>query len=213
MFIPDFMIQKLCENGFHRTWTPSGGPNAGTEMVIENAGPLISDFDPKHLGVMSYDLQVGLSFASPRPLLAHVVRDGERVRSIGSLGEIDGLREIRHAQEVIEVILEPGQAVLCHSAEYVRIPPQLVGQLAMRSSFAREWLDHSAADVIMPGFQGQITFELRNHGDNPYVLRSGMRPVQLMFASMLQIPSRPYKGLYQWQERQLYSRMKREGDK
>jgi deoxycytidine triphosphate deaminase len=80
----------------------------------------------------------------------------------------------------------------------------------MRSSFARDWLDHSAADSIWPGFQGQITFELRNDGPRPYVLRSGMRPLQLAFTRMAAVPARPYNGLYQNQEAQLHSRMPKE---
>ena len=112
--------------------------------------------------------------------------------------------------EGIEVILESKQTVLCHSAEYVRVPPHLSAQLSMRSSFARDWLDHSAADSIWPGFQGQITFELRNDGPRPFSLRSGMRPLQLAFVRMATTPARPYNGLYQNQEGQLHSRLPKE---
>ena len=209
MFIPDYMIADMCGDNFPKTWAPSGGPDVGREFPIENAGPLIEGFDPRFLGPASYDIQVGLKFASPSPLRAYVVRSGERLRAvIHDANEIDGTREVRNADEGIEIVLEPGQAVLCHSAEYVRVPPNLAGALSMRSSFARDWLDHSAADSIWPGFQGQITFELRNHGPRPYILRSGARPLQLAFVRMAGVPARPYNGLYQKQEAQLHSRMK-----
>lgn len=213
MFIPDYMIADMCGENFPRVWAPSGGPNVGKEFPIENAGPLIDDFDPTFLGPASYDISVGLKFASPSALQAYILHGNERVSSaIGGI-EIDGARELKkHRGTGIEVILEPKQAVLCHSAEYVRVPPNLSAQLSMRSSFARDWLDHSAADSIWPGFQGQITFELRNDGPRPYSLRSGMRPLQLAFIMMYAVPSRPYNGLYQKQEAQLHSRMIKDSD-
>lgn len=210
MFIPDFMIADMCGDNYPKTWAPSGGPDVGKEFPIENAGPLIEPFDPKFLGPASYDIQVGLKFASPSAIQAYVVRGTERLRPAHGGTEIDGAREIKHPGEGIEVILEPKQAVLCHSAEYVRVPPHLSAQLSMRSSFARDWLDHSAADSIWPGFQGQITFELRNDGPRPFSLRSGMRPLQLAFVRMAATPARPYNGLYQNQEGQLHSRLPKE---
>ena len=210
MFIPDFMIADMCGENHPKTWAPSGGPDVGKEFPIENAGPLIEPFDPKFLGPASYDIQVGLKFASPSAIQAYVVRGTERLRPAHGGTEIDGAREIKHPGEGIEVILEPKQAVLCHSAEYVRVPPHLSAQLSMRSSFARDWLDHSAADSIWPGFQGQITFELRNDGPRPFSLRSGMRPLQLAFVRMAATPARPYNGLYQNQEGQLHSRLPKE---
>ncbi len=210
MFIPDFMIADMCGENYPKTWAPSGGPDVGKEFPIENAGPLIEPFDPKFLGPASYDIQVGLKFASPSAIQAYVVRGTERLRPAHGGTEIDGAREIKHPGEGIEVILEPKQAVLCHSAEYVRVPPHLSAQLSMRSSFARDWLDHSAADSIWPGFQGQITFELRNDGPRPFSLRSGMRPLQLAFVRMAATPARPYNGLYQNQEGQLHSRLPKE---
>ena len=210
MFIPDFMIADMCGDNYPKTWAPSGGPDVGKEFPIENAGPLIEPFDPKFLGPASYDIQVGLKFASPSAIQAYVVRGTERLRPAHGGTEIDGAREIKHPGEGIEVILEPKQAVLCHSAEYVRVPPHLSAQLSMRSSFARDWLDHSAADSIWPGFQGQITFELRNDGPRPFSLRSGMRPLQLAFVRMAATPALPYNGLYQNQEGQLHSRLPKE---
>lgn len=215
MFIPDFHIAAMCGDEFPKTWSPGGGPDVGKEFPIQNAGRLIEPFDQQFLGPASYDIQVGLKFASPSAIQAYVVRKhGEtysRLRPISGGLEVDGAREVRHPGECIEVVLEPGQAVLCHSVEYVRVPPHLSAALSMRSSFARDWLDHSAADSIWPGFQGQITFELRNHGPRPYSLRSGMRPLQLAFLRMAAVPQRPYNGLYQNQEAQLHSKMPKEG--
>lgn len=205
MFTPDFQIAAMCSDDFPRVWSPSGGPDVGRELPIQNPGPLISPFDAKYLGPASYDIQIGLKFASPSPIVGHILHGRERVASTSGFSEIDGERLIKQYRgNGIEVILEPHQAVLCHSVEYVRIPPHLVGLLSMRSSFARDWIDHSAADCIWPGFQGNITFELRNNGPHPYSLRSGDRALQLAFARMAAVPARPYNGVYQNQNAQLH---------
>ena len=206
MYIPDFMITAYSsKEGYPQSWCPGSGPYLGCELPIENAGPLISPFDSAYLGPASYDIGVGLKFASPSKLRAFVMNGSEAVRTLPMVNEIDGARERLRPNEEIEIALEPGQPVLCHSLEYVRIPPHLAGMLSMRSSFARDWLDHSAADSIWPGFQGQITFELRNHGPRHFHLRSGMRPLQLAFARMAATPERPYAGIYQKQKGQLHS--------
>jgi dCTP deaminase len=91
----------------------------------------------------------------------------------------------------------------------VRIPPGAVGILALRSTYAREWLDHSAADFIQPGFQGTITYELRNNGPRPYSIRSGMRVMQIAFARTAAVPSKLYSGVYNGQQAELFARHQR----
>ena len=171
----DFQIEKLCsKDGFERTWVTSVDLDTGApseEIEIENAGPMITPFDPVFLSACAYDIRLGLKYASPSPIQAFIVRrigkGVERLREVSAGCEIDGTALLRNNDELLEVILEPKQVVLCHSAEYVRMSPTMRGILSMRSSFARDWLDHSAADNIWPGFQGEITFELRNDGPRP----------------------------------------------
>ena len=216
MLLVDHQIEKFCsEEHYPRTWvTPMLPDSPSQECEIINAGPLITPFETCHLGPAAYDICIGIAFASPVAIEAYVVRaignSFERIRAINKDIEIDGSKHIRAIGEIIEVILEPNQVVLCHSMEYVRIPPNMRGSVSMRSSFARDWLDHSAADNIWPGFQGQITFELRNNGPHQYTLRSNMRPLQLSFDHLPVAPRNPYSGLYQNQRAQLHSRMVRE---
>lgn len=206
MTIPDYHIRALCdEDKYPRTWSPSGGPDVGKEFLIPDAGPVIYPFNDEFLGAASYDIQIAMMFASPSVLSAYVTRGMDRLRQIPPNTEIDGAVHAIHKGEGIEVILRPGQPVLCHSTEHVRIPPHLKGELSMRSSFARDWLDHSSATSIWPGFQGDITFELRNDGTKDYSLRSGARPLQLSLSRMEGTPERPYSGIYQGQAAQLRS--------
>lgn len=71
-----------------------------------------------------------------------------------------------------ELTLEPEQFLLAHTVEKVRIPPHLVGHLHGKSSLGRlGLLVHSTAGLIDPGFEGQITLELKNL--NPLPLHLG----------------------------------------
>ena len=210
MYMPDYQIAHLSGDRFPTTWSPSGGPDVGREFPIQNPGPLVAPFDPAFLGPMSYDIAVDAKFASPQPIESYVVRGGQRMRPLKQATDVDGEAELHSPAESLEIVLQPHQALLCQSVEYVRVPPNLVGMLSMRSSFAREWLDHSAADSIWGGFQGHITFELRNNGPKPFILRSGSRVLQLAFVMSAGTPMRPYNGLYQNQKGQLHSRLKAE---
>ena len=94
----------------------------------------------------------------------------------------------------------PGEFVLAHTAEFVRIPGNLECTFQLKSSRGREGYEHALAGYIDPGFQGRITLELSNlrrFKDLP--LRAGMRIGQLRFMKLDQIPMRTYAvtGRYQ----------------
>lgn len=78
--------------------------------------------------------------------------------------------------------LEPGQFVLAQTLERVRIPPDLVGLVEGRSSWARVGVTiHVTAPKIDPGFEGRITLEMANFGRVPVDLRAVVdEPAQLM---------------------------------
>ncbi len=174
---------------------------------LEGTLPLIAPLDPKSVGPASVDLRTGRKFSSPAALHAFVVRDGIRTREVSST-LIDG-DAICRPGEGIEVLLEPGQVVACHSVEHVNLHPTMIGQLYIRSSYAREWITHSTAQLIHPGFSGTITFELSNTGPRPFSLRSGDRILQVIFNSLSSTPSAHYgqrgESKYQNQRAELRS--------
>lgn len=61
--------------------------------------------------------------------------------------------------------LEPGHPILASTVEYVRIPEWCCAVLYLKSSAARNGLDHALAGWIDPGFHGQLTLELHAHRD------------------------------------------------
>jgi dCTP deaminase len=97
-------------------------------------------------------------------------------------------------------LMGPGEFVLAHTAEFVRIPGNLECTFQLKSSRGREGYEHALAGYIDPGFQGRITLELSNlrrFKDLP--LRTGMRIGQLRFMKLDQVPMRTYAvtGRYQ----------------
>ncbi len=90
-------------------------------------------------------------------------------------------------------VLHPGEFVLGTTVEAVKIPSNLVGRLEGRSSLGRLGLIiHATAGFIDPGFEGQITLEMQNIGNQPLLLRPFQRICQLCFMKMSKEPVVPY---------------------
>jgi dCTP deaminase len=63
------------------------------------------------------------------------------------------------------VVLKPGEFILGQTLEWVWIPRHLIGMVEGRSSYARAGISvHQTAPLLMPGWDGQITLEIRNSG-------------------------------------------------
>jgi len=85
-----------------------------------------------------------------------------------------------------EFLLDPGGFVLAQTLETVFIPPDLVGLVEGRSSWARMGVTiHVTSPKIDPGFNAHITLEMSNLGKIPVNLRAGIdRPAQLMLLKL-----------------------------
>jgi dCTP deaminase len=97
-------------------------------------------------------------------------------------------------------LLSPGQFVLAHTAARLAIPPTLSAQFALKSSRAREGLQHLLAGWIDPGFEGVLTLELKNvRQSRPVPIWPGLLIGQLVFHPMDADPRRSYAetGRYQ----------------
>jgi len=89
--------------------------------------------------------------------------------------------------------MSPGQFVLSGTLEYVRIPETICAQFALKSSRAREGIEHLLAGWIDSGFWGVITLELHNSRQlHPVALWPGMRIGQLVFSRLASTPERSY---------------------
>lgn len=87
----------------------------------------------------------------------------------------------------------PGQFILAHTLEYIKLPLDVAAQIEGRSSFARLGLQvHMTANLVEAGFDGCLTLEILNSGPSTIKLYPGMRIAQLRFYRFVTPPRYPY---------------------
>ena len=129
---------------------------------------LISPFDPDLVNPASLDLRLG---------------DTMLIESAQS-PDLVPYPLARHDAEH-PYLLQPGEFVLCVTMEVLRLPDDICGQLLIKSSRAREGLDHALAGWADPGWYGALTLELTNNRQlHPQLLYPGLRIAQLVFLAM-----------------------------
>ena len=141
----------------------------------ENGG--IDPFERENINPASIDLRLGGEFVN--------IVTGERFRADS-------------------ITLVPGDAIIATTMEYIRMPATCVGKVFLKSSRAREGLDHALAGFIDPGFRGEITMEFHSH--RSIVLHRGQRVIQLELTMTHGRPEKTYSGRYQGQRGPMPSR-------
>lgn len=92
-----------------------------------------------------------------------------------------------------QVSLDPGECVLATTAEMLSVPDYLVARVEGKSTWGRQFLMvHSTAGFIDPGFQGQITLELKNLSPRRLHLKVGEPIAQVSFQRLDHAAARPY---------------------
>ena len=97
-------------------------------------------------------------------------------------------------------MLQPHEFILAETVEEFKLPDCIAGQLALKSSRAREGIEHLLAGYIDPGYCGRLTLELQNaRMMHPVALWPGMRIAQIVFHRMTMLPAKDYSmtGRYQ----------------
>lgn len=91
------------------------------------------------------------------------------------------------------VVIDPDDFILASTMEKVKIPDYLVGIVEGKSSLARKGLAvHVTAGFIDPGFEGNITLEIKNLGGEPVRLMKGDCVCQIFFQELRSPCVRPY---------------------
>jgi dCTP deaminase len=85
--------------------------------------------------------------------------------------------------------------VLASSMEYFHLPPDLMGRLLNKSTWARLGIDASMTTNLEPGWRGYLTLELRYSGWKPITIHRGTGIAQVIFEQVQQ-PAQ-YSGKYQ----------------
>ncbi len=139
---------------------------------------MVTPFDPELVNPASLDVRLGstllIESAQSRDLLPY---------------PLEG-----HTQEN-PYWLAPGQFCLAQTVETFHLPDHLAAQFMLKSSRAREGLEHLMAGYCDPGWSGSVlTLELHNSRQlHPVALWPGMRIGQMVFHSMLSVPVRNYR--------------------
>jgi dCTP deaminase len=89
----------------------------------------------------------------------------------------------------------PGQFVLGHTLEYIKLPANVAAQIEGRSSFARLGVQvHMTANLVEAGFDGSLTLEIHNNGPATVILYPGMRIAQLRVFKLANATAEGYDG-------------------
>lgn len=90
--------------------------------------------------------------------------------------------------------------VLAHTLEDLNIPTNIAAFVIDKSTYARRFMS-AFNTYIDPGFVGNLTLELVNHGPEEIHIKAGDPICQLVFHWLDQTTDRPYVGKYSNQPR------------
>jgi len=152
------------------------------EMIRERI--LIEPFSEESLQPAGYDLRVGDE--------AYVNGEILSVKDRGFL------------------IIPPKTYALVLTFERIKLPDDVMGDMKLRSSLAREGLIGSFAWVD-PGWDGKLTLGLYNASEKAIELSHGERFVQIAFVRLEGPARNPYRGRYQGSARIALSRRRANG--
>jgi dCTP deaminase len=96
--------------------------------------------------------------------------------------------------------LAPGQFALASTMEHFRMPADVLGMVADKSTWARLGMAVQNT-IIEPGWRGWLTLELTNHGRETLHIYSGQGIAQIILQLLDQPTTQPYEGKYQDQKK------------
>ena len=139
---------------------------------------MVTPFDPALINPASLDVRLGGT------LLIESAQGPEMVPY-----------PLHHHSEAEPYWLQPGQFVLAETMEMFHLPPTVAAQFMLKSSRAREGLEHLMAGYCDPGWSGSVlTLELHNSRQlHPVLLWPGMKIGQMVFHLMSETPLRDYR--------------------
>lgn len=141
-------------------------------------GGMVTPFDPVLLNPASLDVRLG----------RHIMIEQSGTADMLLLDlEVDGYCETD------PFVLRPGQFILAETVETFHLPDHIAAQFMLKSSRAREGIEHLMAGYVDPGFYGVLTLELHNSRQlSGVALWPGMKIGQMVFHLMHERPLRSY---------------------
>ena len=139
------------------------------------------------LGSFGYDATLGTEFRYLRPKLPEecMAIDPHKL----SPEKIDDLFYTEHADYMV---IQPASFVLGHSVEMFHIPTNVLGICLGKSTYARFGIIINVTP-LEPGWSGQVTIEITNHGPYPFVVHAGDGIAQFIFLQNETPPQKTYR--------------------
>lgn len=163
---------------------------------------ILPDFEIRHL-CEEYNLVEGWSAALLNPASLDVRLGATLLTEVPETPELQPI-DIRSTTAESPYLLTPGQFILASTIESFNLPNDICARFMLKSSRAREGLEHLLAGFADPGFNSAtMTLELQNVKRYHSVkLWYGMRIGQMVFELMASPPERGYgiTGRYNGQQ-------------
>lgn len=134
------------------------------------------------------DLRIGSSYC--------VIRESDEILDVINPDDVSKYYECGESDVIL---LRPNKRYLLHTLEYIKLPPELMGFVELRSTFARLGL-MIPPTIIDGGFEGQVTIELLT-SSFPIRVCKGVRFLHVVFAKLTTPVNKPYGGKYQGQRK------------
>lgn len=149
-------------------------------------------FDPpleeRQWGEASVDLRLGLNFTKLKRAEGLTVSMAKGISTIAESGlwQQKTLKTADQFGKRETLVLDPDEFILALTYERIWMPRNLIAMVEGRSTYARVGLSmHQTAPWIQPGWNGQITLEIRNSGPLKIELTPLIdMPCQLTFFSL-----------------------------
>ncbi len=141
--------------------------------VCQRGDIVIRPFDENQVQAASYDLRVGDQGATTT---------SKRLVDIKKTGFL---------------LLQPGDFGVVTVLEEIRLGPQYVGRLGLRSKYARKGLIATTGPQIDPGYHGRLIIGVTNLTPKPVTLPYEDDFISIEFHRLEQPTTKPYSGPYQ----------------
>lgn len=127
------------------------------------------------------------------PASLDVLLGGQLMVEVEHTAELQPL-DISHCTQADPYWLAPGEFALAETQEIFNLPDHIAGQFVLKSSRAREGLEHLMAGYCDPGWHGsKLTLELHNSRRyHNLPLWPGMKIGQMVFHVIAGTPERTY---------------------
>jgi deoxycytidine triphosphate deaminase len=165
MFIVDKDLKELIDQG-------------ELQIIVEDENP---PFDPlEQIGASTIDLRLSRVFRKYKPEVNTIDLTQVEETVIIEL-PLDG-----------ELIIQPGELILALTVEIIKLPTNISGFIAARSSIARLGLSVVEQPLIHPGYTGAVALQLKNNIDRPIKIKPLVTICQVMFLMGTGFAEKPY---------------------